>query len=130
MWALSSNRVLTIGAACGKLDYSRVHLLAMVGSRPNREESVGSQRPDQLLNLERRRDREISVHTTRMSGSQSRSGSRVSHGENTRNMQLEIDHLWRKLRHKRRRKTPSSSKPSSNNDNDDSCRPRSRTPPQ
>ena len=81
----------------------------MVGSRPNREESVGSQRQDHLLNLEQRRDREVSVHITRTSRSHSRSGSHVSHREDTRNLQLEIDHLRRKLRRKRRRGTPLSS---------------------
>ena len=35
-----------------------------VGSGPNREESIGSQRQDHFINLERRRDREVSVHTT------------------------------------------------------------------
>jgi len=41
----------------------------MVGSRPNKEEFVGSQREDLFVNLERRRDREVnwtpSVHTCR-----------------------------------------------------------------
>ena len=100
----------------------------MVGSRPNREESVESQCQDQFLNLERRRDREVSIHTTHTSRSQSRSGSHVSHGENTRNMQLEIDHLRRKLRRKQCKGTPLSSEPSSDDNNDDSYRPRSRTP--
>ena len=85
----------------------------MVGSGPHREESVGSQCQDQFLNLERRRDREVSIHTTHTNRSQSRSGNHVSHGENTRNMQLEIDHLQRKLRRKQCRRTPSSSEPSS-----------------
>ena len=69
----------------------------MVGSGPNQEEYVGSQRQDQFLNLERRRDREVNVHTAHTNRSQCQSGSRMSHGENTRNMQLEIDHLRRKL---------------------------------
>ena len=43
-------------------------------------------------------------------------------------MQLEIDHLRRKLRRKWRG-TPSSLKPSSEDDRDDSYRPRSRNPP-
>ena len=43
----------------------------------------------------------------------------MSHGENTRNMQLEIDHLRRKLRRKQCKRTLSSLKPSSNDDNDD-----------
>jgi len=99
----------------------------MVGSGPNHEESVGSQRQDHFLNLEQRRDREVSVHTTHTSRSHSRSGSHKSHGEDTKNMQLEIDHLRRKLRRKQRRGTPSSSESQFNED--DSYRPRSRTPP-
>ena len=73
----------------------------MVGSGPNLEESIGSQRRDHFVNLEQRRDREISVHTIHTSRSQSRSGSYLSHEENTRAMQLEIDHLKRKLHHER-----------------------------
>ena len=73
----------------------------MVGSRPNREESVGSQRQDQFLNLEQRRDREVSMHTMHTSRSQSQGGSYISYEENTRSMQLEIDRLHRRLRHER-----------------------------
>ena len=99
----------------------------MVGLGSNYEESVGSQNQDQFLNLERMRDREVSVHTTHTSRNHSRIGSHVSHGENTRNMQLEIDHLRRKLRRKQRRGTPLSSE-SHSDDGDGSYRPRSRTP--
>ena len=99
----------------------------MVGSRPSREESVGSQRQDYFLNLEQRRDHEVSVHTTHTSKSQSRSGSHVSHGKDTKNLQLEIDHLRRKLHRKQRRGTPSSS--GSHFDDNDSYKPKSRTPP-
>ena len=53
----------------------------MVSSGPNQEESMGSQRQDHFLNLERRRDREISVHTTHTSRSHSKTGSHVSHRE-------------------------------------------------
>ena len=69
------------------------------------------------------------MHTTHTSRSQSRSGSHVSHRENTMNMQLEIDHLRRKLRRKQRRRTSSISEPSFNDDNDDSYKPSSWTPP-
>ena len=51
----------------------------------------------------------------------------MSHGEDTRNLQLEIDHLRRKLRHKQMRGTPSSS--GSQSDDDGSYRLKSRTPP-
>ena len=44
-------------------------------------------------------------------------------------MQLEINHLWRKLRRKRWGGTPSSLEPSSDDDRDDSYRPKSKTPP-
>ena len=100
----------------------------MVGSGPNRREYVGSQCQDQFLNLERRRDREVSVHTVHTSKGQSRGGSHVSHEKNTKSMQLEIDRLRRRLRRERRWGTPSSSGPSSDDDSDNCYHPRSRTP--
>ena len=101
----------------------------MVGLGSNRGEFVGSQCQDQFLNLKRRRDRKVSVHTAHTSRSQSQGGSHVSHEVNTRSMQLEIDRLRRRLRRDRRRRPPSNSDFSSNNDGDGSYRPRSRTPP-
>ena len=65
----------------------------MVGSSPNEEESIRSQHQDHYVNLKQRRDREVSVHTTNTSKSQSRSKSYVSHEGNVRTMQLEIEHL-------------------------------------
>ena len=50
-----------------------------------------------------RRDRGVSVHTTNTGRSQSQGRSHLSHDENTRAMQLEIDLLKRKLRHERQR---------------------------
>ena len=64
------------------------------------------------------------MHTMHTSRSQSRSGSHLSHEENTRSMQLEIDHLRRRLRHERHRGIPSTSNPSSDDDRDNSYRPR------
>ena len=81
-----------------------------------------------FLNVKRRRDQEVSVHITHTSRSQSQGSSHVSHEENTRAMQLEIDRLRRKLQYERRRRTPSNSDPSSDDDEDGSYRPRSRTP--
>ena len=101
----------------------------MVGSGLNLEESIGSQCQDHFVNLERKRDLEVSVHTTHTSRSQSRSGNHLSHEENTKAMQLEIDHLKRKLCHEWRRRTPSNSDFSSDDEEDGSYRPRSRTPP-
>ena len=100
----------------------------MVGLGQNREESVGSQWQDQFLNLERKRDRVVSVHTMHTSRSQSWDGSHLSYEENTRSMQLEIDRLWRKLCREWQRRTPSNSDLSFDDDEDDSYRPRSRTP--
>ena len=66
------------------------------------------------------------MHTTHTSISQSRSGGHVSHEENARNMQLEIDHLQKKLRHERRR-TPSIFASSFGGEGDGSYKPKSRT---
>ena len=101
----------------------------MAGSGPNQEESMMSQRQDHFLNFERRRSWEVSVHTTHTSRSQSRGGSHVSYEENTRAMQLEIDHLRKELCRERRRRTLSNSGSSSDDGRDGSYKPRSRTPP-
>ena len=89
---------------------------------------MGSQRQDHFRDLEQKRDLEGSVHTPH-NRSQSRGGSHISHEENARNMQLEIDHLRRKLCHEWWRKTPSKSVSSSSEEDVGSYRPRSRTPP-
>ena len=101
----------------------------MAGSGQDWEESVGFQRQDQFLNLKRKRDRDISVHTTHTSRIQSRGRSYISQEENTKSIVLEIDHLCRRLRRERRRRTPSYFDPSSDDDGDGSYRPRSKTPP-
>ena len=101
----------------------------MAGSGQDREESIGSERQDQFLNLERRRDREVSVHITHTSKSKSRGGSHISHKENTKSLQLEIDRLHKRLCHERQRRTPSDSDLSSDDEDDGSYKPRSRTPP-
>ena len=101
----------------------------MIGPSSNWEESMGSQRQDHFLNLERKRDQEVSVHTTHTSRSQSQSRSHVSHEENTRTMQLEIDRLRRRLRLEQWRRTLSNSDFSFDDDRDGSYRSRSRTPP-
>ena len=69
------------------------------------------------------------MYTTHTSRSQSRTGSHLSHEEDTRALQLEIDHLKRKLRHERQKRTPSNSDFSFDNEKDGSYRRRSRTPP-
>ena len=76
----------------------------MVGLSPNQAESMGSQRQDHFRDLERKRDREGSVHTTHTGRSHSQGGSHLSHEKNTRAMQLKIDHLKRSLGHERRKR--------------------------
>ena len=93
----------------------------MVGSGQEWEESIGSQCQDQLLNLERKRDREVSVHTTHTSRSQSQRGSHISHEKNTKSLQLEINRLRRRLRRERQRRTPSYFDPSSKDEEDGIC---------
>ena len=68
------------------------------------------------------------MHTTHTTRSQSQGGSRVSHEKNAKDMQLETDHLKRKLRHERRRRSPSISDFSSNGEEDGSYRRRLRIP--
>ena len=69
------------------------------------------------------------MHSTHTSKSQSRGKSHVSHEENVRNMQREIDHLKRSLRHERRKRAPSISNFSSDGEEDGSYRHKSMTPP-
>ena len=101
----------------------------MVGSSPHQQESTGFQWQDDFLNLERRRDREGSVDTTRTSRSHSRVGSHISQEQRNKAMQLEIDQLKRKLHHARRERTPSNSDVSFEGEEDASYRRRLRTPP-
>ena len=100
----------------------------MVRSNPHQQESMGSQRQDDFLKLERKRDRESSVHTTHTSKSHSRVESHVSQEQNNRALQREIDHLKKELRYARRRQTPSWSNSSFDDEKDGSYRRRSRTP--
>ena len=94
----------------------------MVGLGPHQVESMGSQRQDHFYDLELKRDWEGNVHTTHTSKSQSRGKSHVSHEENARNMQKEIDHLKRSLRHEWRKRAPSHSDFSSDGEEDGSYR--------
>ena len=59
----------------------------MVGSSPHQAESMGSQCQDHFRDLEQRRDRERSVHTTHTTRSHSRGGSHLSQEKNARAMQ-------------------------------------------
>ena len=66
------------------------------------------------------------MHTNR---SQLRGKSHVSHAENEKDMQREIDVLKKKLRRARRRRASFESESSSGDTEDDTYRQRSRTPP-
>ena len=58
----------------------------MVGSGPHQEESMGSKRQDDFLNLECKQDRESSTHTTHVGKTHSWVGSYVSQEQNERAM--------------------------------------------
>ena len=94
----------------------------MVGLGPHQQESMGSQRQDDFLNLECMRDQEGIVDTTHTSRSHSRFGSHISQEQNSRAMQLEINQLKRKLRHAQRERTTSNSDVSSEGEEDSSYR--------
>ena len=100
----------------------------MVGSGPHQTESRGSQRQNHFVNFEWRRDREGSVHTTHTSRSHSWGSSHLSHKKNTKAMQLEIDHLKKRLRHERWKQTPFNFDASFDDEEDGSYRCRLRTP--
>lgn len=99
----------------------------MVGSGPHQAKSMGSQRQDHFCDLEWQRDREGSVHTIHTGRSQAHGKIHVSQEENARNMQREIDHLKRSLRHERQKRAPSNPDFSSGSEEDGSYRLRSRT---
>ena len=101
----------------------------MVGSGPNTVKFMGFQHQDHFRELERKRDQEGSVRSTHTNKSQSRGKNHISHEKNSRNIQKEIDHLKRSLRHERRRRAPSNSDYSSDDEEDQDYRQMSRTPP-
>ena len=101
----------------------------MVGSDLREAKSIRSQSQNPFVNLEWRRDRERSVHSTRTRRSQLQGKGHLSEEENIRALQLEVDQLKRKLRHAQRRQASSSPDASPNDEKDGSYRPRSKTPP-
>ena len=68
-------------------------------------ESGGSQHNHSVENPQQRGDREGSGQTMHINRSQSRGKSHVSHAENEKDMQREIDELKKKLRHAWRRQS-------------------------
>ena len=69
------------------------------------------------------------MHTVQSDRSQPRDKSHLSRKENTKALQLEVDHLKRKLCRAQRKRTPSDFDVSSDDGEDASYRRRSRTPP-
>ena len=92
-------------------------------------ESGGSQHSQSEVNPQQRGDREKSGQTMHTNRSQSRGKSHVSHAENEKDMQREIDELKKKLRRARRRRSSFESESSSGDTEDVTYRRRSRTPP-
>ena len=81
------------------------------------------------VNPQQRGDREKSEQTMHSNRSQSRGKSHVSHAENEKDMQREIDVLKKKLRRARRRRASFEYESSSRDTEDVTYRQRSRTPP-
>ena len=71
---------------------------------PHQAESGGSQHSQSEVNPQQGGDREKSRQTMHTNRSQSHGKSHVSHAENEKDMQREIDELKKKLRHARRRR--------------------------
>ena len=76
-------------------------------------ESGGSQYSQSEVNAQQRRDREKSGQTMHTNRSQSCGKSHMSHAENEKDMQREIDELKKKLRRARRRRASFESESSS-----------------
>ena len=85
---------------------------------PHQVESGGSQHNQLEVNPQHRVDREKSGQTMHTNRSQSRGKSHVSHAENEKDMQREIDELTKKLRHAWRRRASFESESSSEDTED------------
>ena len=85
---------------------------------PHQTESGGSQHSQPEVNPQRRGDRERSRQTMHIDGSQSCGKSHVSHVENEKDMQREIDKLKKKLRRARQRRSSFGSESSSGDTED------------
>ena len=96
---------------------------------PHQAASGGSQHSYSEVNPQQRRDCEQSGQTMHTNRSQSRGKSHVSHVENEKEMQREINELKKKLRRARRRRASLESESSSGDTEDDTYRQRSKTPP-
>ena len=92
---------------------------------PHQAASGGSQHSYSEANPQQRRDHEQSGQTMHTNRSQSRGKSHVSHAENEKDMQREINELKKKLRRARRRRASLESESSSGDKEDDTYRQRS-----
>ena len=95
---------------------------------PHQAELGGSQHSQPEVDPQRRGDRERSGQTMHTNRSQSR-GKSLSHAENEKDMQREINKLKKKLRRARRRRSSFGSESSSGDTEDITYKQRSRTPP-
>ena len=95
---------------------------------PHQAASGGSQHIYSEVNPQQRGDHEQSGQTVHTNRSQSHGKSHMSHAENEKDMQREINELKKKLRHGRRRRASFESESSSGDTEDDTYRQRSRTP--
>ena len=95
---------------------------------PHQAVSGGSQHSQSEVNPQQRGDREQSGQTMHTNRSQSRGKSHVSHAENEKDVQREINELKKKLRRARRRRASFESESSSGDTDNDTYRQRSRTP--
>ena len=92
-------------------------------------ESGGLQHSQSEVNPQQRGDHEKSGQTMHTNRSQSRGKSHVSHAENEKDMQCEIDEMKKKLRRARQRRASFESESSSRDTEEVTYRQRSRTPP-
>ena len=96
---------------------------------PHQAASGGSQHNYSGVHPQQRGGLEQSGQTVHTNRSQSRGRSHVSHAENEKDMQHEIDELKKKLRRVRRKRASFESESSSGDIEDDTYRQRSKTPP-
>ena len=96
---------------------------------PHQAELGGSQHNHSVENPQQRGDHEGSGQTMHTNRSQSRGKSHVSHAENEKDMQHEINELKKKLRRARRRRSSFGSESSFEDTEDVTYRQRSKTPP-
>ena len=96
---------------------------------PHQAALGGSQHNYSGVHPQQRGDHEQSGQTVHTNRSQSHGRSHVSHAENEKDMQHEIDELKKKLRRAQRKQASFEFESSSGDTEDDTYRQRSKTPP-